>query len=198
MTGPAAQAASPMTRGRQADSTRRRQRVLRALEEAAAAGEQITVSAIARRAGVDRTFLYRHRDLLERLHALDAQPPSPRGVGPTVSRASLQADLANAQARNTRLATRVGQLEKRLSEILGEQAWRESGLGAPEGLEQLNTRITTLEQQVIDLRLQLEERTEELDAARAANRELMAQLNTGGPARAAATRRPPTNRSTDG
>jgi chromosome segregation ATPase len=199
MTGPAARAGSPMARGRQADSARRRQRVLRALEEAAAAGEQITVSAIARRAGVDRTFLYRHRDLLERLHALDAQPPSPHGVGPTVSRASLQADLANAQARSARLATRVGQLERRLSESLGEQAWRESGLGAPEGIEQLNTRITALEQQAIDLRLQVEERTEELDAARAANRELMAQLNTGGPARGAApSRRPPTNRSTDG
>jgi hypothetical protein len=200
MTGPAAQAGSPMARGRKADSARRRERVLRALEEAAAAGEQITVSAIARRAGVDRTFLYRHRDLLERLHALDAQPPSPpHGTGPTVSRASLQADLANAQARSARLATRVGQLEKRLSESLGEQAWRESGLGAPEGIEQLNARITALEQQAIDLRLQLDERTEELHAARAANRELMAQLNMTGSARGAApTRRPPANRTTDG
>jgi carbon monoxide dehydrogenase subunit G len=37
--------------------------------------------------------------------------------------------------------------------------------------------ITHLEQQVTDQRLQLEERDEELAAARAANRELMAQLN---------------------
>ena len=33
-------------------------------------------------------------------------------------------------------------------------------------------------QQIIDLRLQLEEQGEDLAAARAANRELMAQLNT--------------------
>ncbi|MFI1311069.1 hypothetical protein ACH4TS_12995 [Streptomyces albidoflavus] len=39
-----------------------------------------------------------------------------------VSRASLQSDLANALERNTRLAARVRQLEKRLSEQLGEQA----------------------------------------------------------------------------
>jgi hypothetical protein len=34
-----------------------------------------------------------------------------------------------------------------------------------------------LEQQVIDLRLKLEERDEDLAAARATNRELMTQLN---------------------
>lgn len=39
-------------------------------------------------------------------------------------------------------------------------------------------QITALEQQVVDLRLQLEGRTEELDAARAANRELMTRPNT--------------------
>lgn len=38
-------------------------------------------------------------------------------------------------------------------------------------------KITHLEQQVIDLRLQLEERDEGLAAARATNRELMTQLN---------------------
>jgi predicted nucleic acid-binding Zn-ribbon protein len=65
-----------------------------------------------------------------------------------------------------------------LSEILGDQAGRESGLGAPDDVEQLKARITTLEQQIVDLRLREEELTDELDAARAANRELMARLNT--------------------
>ena len=39
----------------------------------------------------------------------------------------------------------------------------------------------TLEKQVVDLRLQLEERDQDLTAARAANRELMAQLNASRP-----------------
>ncbi len=73
----------------------------------------------------------------------------------------------------------VHQLEKRLSEILGEQAWRQSGLGAPDDIEQLKARITTLEQQVVDLRLREEELTDELAAARVANRELMTRLNAG-------------------
>lgn len=37
----------------------------------------------------------------------------------------------------------------RLSSLLGEQAWRDSGLGVPGDVEQLRSRITTLEQQVI-------------------------------------------------
>lgn len=167
-----------MAQGRRADSARRRQRVLKALNEAANDGAAISVSGIARRAGVDRSFLYRHRDLLEQIHAAEAQPPNAAGIGPAVSRASLQADLANAQQRAVRLAARVHQLEQRLSEALGEQAWHESGLGVPDDIDQLKQQIGTLEQHTIDLRLQLEERDDDLAAARAANRELMAQLNT--------------------
>jgi len=166
-----------MAHGRRADSARRRQRVLKVLNDAANEGDAISVSGIARRAGVDRSFLYRHRDLLEQIHAAEAQPPNAPGVGPAVSRASLQADLANAQQRAVRLAARVHQLEQRLSEALGKQAWHESGLGVPDDIDQLKQQIGTLEQHTIDLRLQLEERDEDLAAARAANRELMAQLN---------------------
>jgi len=167
-----------MTQGRRTDSARRRQRVLKALNDATNNGDEISVSGIARRAGVDRSFLYRHRDLLEQIHAAEAQPPNAPSVGPAVSRASLQADLTNAQQRAVRLAARVHQLEQRLSEALGEQAWHESGLGVPDDIDQLKQQIGTLEQHTIDLRLQLEERDEDLAAARAANRELMTQLNT--------------------
>jgi hypothetical protein len=46
-------------------------------------------------------------------------------------------------------------------------------------------RITELEQENVELTRRLEERGEELDAARAANREMITQLNVGqrGPAR---------------
>ena len=70
-----------MTKGRQADSARRRQRVLAAIDQAAADGAEISVSGIARAAAVDRTFLYRHRDLLDKIHALEAAPPA-TGDGP--------------------------------------------------------------------------------------------------------------------
>ena len=96
-------AASPRTeamrKGRQADSARRRQRVIATLNRAAADGTEITVAGIARAASVDRAFLYRHRDLLEKIHALEAAPPAAGTAGPAVTCASLQADLLAAHER---------------------------------------------------------------------------------------------------
>ena len=169
---------TPMAAGRRADSARRRQRVIKALSDTIRAGEEISVSGIARQAGVDRAFLYRHRDLLEQVHTAEAQPPAGGAASSLVSRASLQADLANAQARSGRLDARVRLLEKKLSELLGEQAWQESGLGAPQDTGTLKRQITGLEQKTADLSGQLAERTDELTAARAANREMMGRLNS--------------------
>ena len=45
-------------------------------------GAEISVSAIARAAGVDRSFLYRHRDLLEQDPRPAAEPPATRGRRP--------------------------------------------------------------------------------------------------------------------
>ncbi|HET8659184.1 MAG TPA: DUF6262 family protein [Micromonosporaceae bacterium] len=174
---PAARRTSAAAEGRRADSDRRRQRVIKALNQAIADGTEISVAGIARAAGVDRTFLYRHRDLLAQLHAAETQPRHAAGIGPVVSRASLQADLLAAHERAARQATRIQQLEKRLSEALGEQAWRQSGLGAPDDTDALKQRIVHLEQTVADLQLQLDERGDELAAARAANRELMLRAN---------------------
>lgn len=180
MTGTASTAGktTAMRKGRQADSARRRQRVLDTIGKQAAAGEEISVAGIARAAAVDRTFLYRHRDLLGQIHALQAVPPAADGTpGPAVTRVSLQADLLAAHERAARLSARIRQLEKRLSEALGEQAWRESGLGAPADIDTLSTTIAQLEQQTADLRIQLSERDDELAAARAANRELITRIN---------------------
>jgi hypothetical protein len=175
MTSPGTEPARPALRGRQADSARRRARVIQAIR--AAAGQEISPSSIARAASVDRTFLYRHRDLLEQVHVVQANATALAGTGPAASSASLQADLLNAQQRAARLSDRVHQLESRLSSLLGEHAWQESGLGAPAGIDTLKQHNHALEQQVVELRLQLDEREQDLTAARAANRELMAQIN---------------------
>jgi hypothetical protein len=167
-----------MLDGRRDDSMRRRRRVLAAIDQAATAGDRLSASGIARAAGVDRTFLYRHRDLMEKIHALQADPVPGDHIGPAVTRASLQADLLAAHERAARLNARIHQLEKRLCEALGEHTWRESGLGAPADIDALHQRIGQLEQRNLDLQHQLAEREEDLAAARAANRELMARLNT--------------------
>nr|WP_280260737.1 DUF6262 family protein [Nocardia abscessus] len=165
-----------MIQGRRADSARRRQRVEEALATARTSGGEISVSAIARAAGVDRTFLYRHPDLLAQVHTAQLAP-SVQSDTALVTRESLKADLANAQQRITRLASHNQRLERKLSEMMGERAWRESGLGAPVDIDQLHRRITMLEQRVVELTRQLDERDQELDAARAANREMFANMN---------------------
>ncbi|WP_234351537.1 DUF6262 family protein [Streptomyces sp. XY413] len=137
--------------GRRADSERRRQRVKTAIQQATQNGTAISASRIARQAGVDRTFLYRHRDLLALIHAAELQLAADTSGGPPVSLASLQADLANAHARNTRLFTQIRHLERRLSELMGEHVWRESGLGAPADHEELQRQATRLEQASIEL-----------------------------------------------
>jgi hypothetical protein len=79
-----------------------------------------------------------------------------------------------------RLHARNRQLEKKLSELLGEAAWNSSALGAPTDTEALKRTVTSLEQQTVEHQRGLAEREQELAAARAANRELMTQLNNPG------------------
>ena len=168
-----------MAEGRRADTARRRQRVIKALNQAAAARRRpITVAAIARTAGVDRTFLYRHRDLLGQVHAIAAQPST--GNNSTApSRASLQSRPARRPATHHPPAHPSSPTRTAPLQLLGEQTWRESGLGAPDDIDELKQRINHLQQQAIDLQIQLKERDQDLAAARAANRELITQLNTG-------------------
>jgi len=170
-------ASTPMSQGHQADQARRRQRVITAIQNAARSGDPVSVASISRAAGVDRSFLYRHPDLLAQAHAAQTEPAAGTSQAAGVSHAALRADLANAVERNSRLAARNRQLETRLSQMLGEQAWHASGLGAPADIDELQRKITRLEQAHIDVTAQLEERTEELRAARDANRELTRALN---------------------
>lgn len=168
---------SPLVRSRTDDSARRRRRVLKALDELTSDGQPISVSAVARHAGVHRSLIYRHTDLHATVAARATQPAD-GPAGPQVTRQSLLTDLANLTDRNTRLTQHITRLEQRLSDTLGQQAWHASGLGAPVDFDTLQQRIEYLEQQVADLTSKLDDRTDDLAAARATNRELMTQLNS--------------------
>jgi len=166
---------STMGEGRETGTDRRRQRVIKAIKDAAEGGSPISVSG-------RRPWTALSSTATATCAPWSTPPSSNRPVRtrrelPPVSRASLQADLANAQARNTRLVAHMKQLEKRLAEALGEQVWRESGLGAPAGIDELQRKIVQLEQQNVNLRASLEEREAELRAAREANRQLTRALN---------------------
>lgn len=168
------------TRGKATGLARRHTKVIKTIDDAAARGGGLSVAAIARLAGVDRSYLYRHRDLLAHLHVVQTAANIAPGSATTASRESLRADVANCAERNTRLRSRVQQLERRLSEHLGEQTWHASGLGAPPDIETLHRRNNQLVQENVELRRRLDERDQELAAARAANRELMIKANRPG------------------
>jgi hypothetical protein len=169
--------AGPLLASRRADSTRRRQKVLDALAQLTAAGEEITVSAVARAAGVDRSFLYRHHDLRGLVLAQGAQPDPPP-ASPRISHRSLLADLANVRAHNERLRHQNTKLTQRLSDVLGTEVFHAAGLSADQDVTTLRARISDLEHRLAEARRDLHDKDDELAAARTANRDLIATLNT--------------------
>ncbi|MEU6875720.1 DUF6262 family protein [Streptomyces sp. NPDC046751] len=171
--------AKRLTDARRQDSARRRTMVMSALDQLAAHGEEITVSAVSRAAGVHRSLIYRHPDLHAALIARAASEPPPGTViGPGASKQSLVTDIANLTDRIRRQDTHIHHLEQRLAEALGEQVWQQAGLGGPLDHDALQKRVVQLEEHIAELRQQLADRDDDLDAARAANRQLMASLNT--------------------
>ncbi|MEU7180998.1 MULTISPECIES: DUF6262 family protein [Streptomyces] len=168
-----------LTDNRRQDSQRRRAKVLAALEQLATSGADISVSAVSRAAGVHRSLIYRHPDLHAAVLTRAAVEPQTSTItGPSASKQSLLADLANLTDRARRQEDHIRRLEQRLAEALGEQVWQRAGLGEPPDHVALHKRIVHLEQHNAELQQQLADRDDDLDAARAANRQLMASLNT--------------------
>jgi hypothetical protein len=167
-----------LLRARAKDTETRRNRVAAAVTELQRAGTPLTISAVARAAGVHRSFLHRHTDLSAAIHAAEA--PSPSEATNRATEVSLRTELANVHAAHRRLAAHNRLLELRLSELLGEQAARAGGLLQPSDAPdtvQLTQTIQTLERTIDDLRVELADRTDDLNAARTANRALMAANN---------------------
>jgi len=65
-----------LLRARAKDTETRRNRVAAAVTELQRAGTPLTISAVARAAGVHRSFLHRHTDLSAAIHAAEAPSPS--------------------------------------------------------------------------------------------------------------------------
>jgi hypothetical protein len=121
------------------------------MSAAARGGREPTIAGVARATGVDRSFLYWYRDLLQHLYSA-AAAPTPEQRDAAVNRTSLKTDLAAALERNNRLAARVRLLESRLSEALGEQVWSATGPSAPVDIDGLERQIAAQERQVLDLK----------------------------------------------
>ena len=171
----------PLLERRRADAQAKATQVLAVVTAMVDAGEPLYVAAVARRAKVSRRFIYDHPELRAEI-ARGVAWASERlthqvADSARVSTASLRADLENARARNRRLDAELTALKRRLGELVGAGVAAEiGGVGVPDP-PQLKGRVEELEQALFDTREELARCTEELDAARQINRELLARLN---------------------
>lgn len=162
----------------------KRERVAGALDACLAAGSEITVAAIARQAGVSRKFIYSHPDLRAELELRAVRATQSGGAtglaDARVTGASLRADAENYKAQNQRLRQQLRALEGRLSETLGSQI--AAALPRDERSEHgdhdaLLERLEQSEGRAFELEEALAAASEELDAVREINRELLSQHN---------------------
>jgi hypothetical protein len=171
-----------LRRLRRTDSDTKTARVRAALEATATAGGPFSVAHIARTASVSRRFVYDHPELRAEIE-LKAVESVERFSGrlaasARVSAASQRADHENTRAENQRLRNRVRALQARLGEVLGAEVADElAGKGVLVSEKSLREQIDALHANVAELTDELRRASEDLDGARQANRELMAQLN---------------------
>jgi hypothetical protein len=144
-----------------------------------------TIAGVARDAGVGRKFIYDHPDLRAQIELTCAQAAHRQAddilSAARVTGASLRADLENSRVANLRLQQRLRSLESRLSQLEGASLVADDLLAgdvaAQVAEQRLGQRVAELERQLFDAAEALRRSDEELDAARAINRELMAQAN---------------------
>ena len=180
---------APMRNARRLDTQNKAALVIAATDAALARKGHLSIAGVARDAGVGRKFIYDHPDLKAEieLKAIQAtrRQANDMASDARVSAASVRAELANSRAQNHRLNNQLRALETRLSQAEGARLVADNLL--PDNMiaeladRQLAQRNTEFEQQLFDTRDELRRITEELDAARVINRELMQRANRAAP-----------------
>ena len=171
-----------LTALRRADSQAKGAAVRAALEALVTSGQPPTVAAVARHARVSRRFVYDHPELRAAID-LKAAEAIARFSGQLttaaqVTGASLRADVENTKAENQRLRERVRVLEARFSGALGQEVAGElAGKGIRVIDVMLRDEMAGLQAKIDELTGELARRDDDLDGARQANRDLMAELN---------------------
>ena len=106
-------------------SAQRRSAVTAAIRELDRTAQPITVTGVAALAGVDRSYIYSQRDLLDEIRRRRTATPlklAPRPAAESSTVASLQARLVGAHEEIARLKAENRSLRERLAVALG-QAW---------------------------------------------------------------------------
>ena len=167
---------------RRLDSTTKAARVRAAITTIAIAGAPMNIAALARNAKVSRRFIYDHPELRAEAEQqgsrITERDNATLNADARVTAASLQAELANAQAANQRSRTELASLRRRLGRLLGQDVLAEIVADHDTQLNALVApRVDELERKLFEAHEELAQRTEELEAARHINRELLERIN---------------------
>ena len=161
---------------RRLDSADKARRVLAALDATLGTGEPLTIAALARRAGVSRRFIYDHPELRAEAGCAAPRPPAvtpqrlPRAPGSPSPRYAPTSPTPRPPATGSPPSTPPSAAR------LGQDAL--AGLDpATSDTSAASGRLPQLEQALFEAGEQLAQRTEELQAARQINRELISRLN---------------------
>jgi Family of unknown function (DUF6262) len=106
-------------------SVERRCAVIAAVHKLDRGGQRVTVAGVAALAGVDRSYIYDHPDVLEEIRGLRSATPvklAPRPAADRATLVSLQARLTGAHEEIARLKAENRKLHDRLAVALGD-AW---------------------------------------------------------------------------
>ena len=126
-------ASQALAEARRRDVDHRRQRVRQALAEMRAQAAEITISSVAARARVHRSFIHRHPDLRAAVIAAAEDPAASSPAGASHRQPPLAAGRQRQPARTQPppRTPRPRHSKQRLSELLGTQISQRTGLGAP-------------------------------------------------------------------
>jgi len=171
----AEQRVATLKRARAEDAARKRVDVANAIKKLTDNGSRVTFELVARRAGVSRQFLYGDMELRAAVEDARRQPPaSPRpAIAVDTDAAGLQTDLLLSREEITRLRAENNKLKTKLIERAASFVLD----GQDEAVRNLTSRNAELVRENAEMRRQLADSREDLDAARATNRDLMTELN---------------------
>ena len=173
-TSTAEQRIAALKRARVEDSARKRRSVTDTIQRLTDNGSRVTFELVARHAGVSRQFLYGDKELRAAIEQARSGPPLVAATQVmTIDADGLQTDLLLAREEISRLRAENTKLKTKLVERAANAVLD----GQDEALQNLTTRNPDLVRENADLRRQLAHGQQDLDAARATNRDLMTELN---------------------
>lgn len=175
---------------KRADSQRKQDRVIATVKRLRDSGSRVSFARVAREANVSTWLVYNSTELKTAIQdAIDQQNkegPTPAPVHPTAAAttASLMTDLALARAEIKNVKQERDALKKRIERVLGDEVREVDRSQLVGRITELEELLKTAHADIADtnkantaLTAQVEELTEQIDAVRILNHQLIRQSN---------------------